>query len=110
MGGIWGLAASGGLEALPVEARGLFSGILQQVSAACVPFHCSLFPTPKPVIRHRHLSRTLELYSLPLLPETKLTTLSLSFTQGYAVGYLLSAVINLTPQIFSLAWSPCERR
>ncbi|GAA5882443.1 hypothetical protein JCM16303_001736 [Sporobolomyces ruberrimus] len=45
MGGIWGMAASGGLETLPVEARGLFSGILQQ---------------------------------------------------GYAVGYLLSAVINLT--------------
>ncbi|GAA5832455.1 hypothetical protein JCM3766R1_003083 [Sporobolomyces carnicolor] len=45
MGGVWGLAAAGGLETLPAEARGLFSGILQQ---------------------------------------------------GYAVGYLLSAVINLT--------------
>ncbi|KAI0074125.1 MFS general substrate transporter [Panus rudis PR-1116 ss-1] len=44
MGGIWGLAASTGLENLPVEARGLASGILQQ---------------------------------------------------GYAVGYLLAAVINL---------------
>ncbi|KAI5813219.1 major facilitator superfamily domain-containing protein [Pyronema omphalodes] len=30
MGGIWGLAASMGLENMPVEARGLFSGILQQ--------------------------------------------------------------------------------
>ncbi|GAA5841200.1 hypothetical protein JCM5353_002026 [Sporobolomyces roseus] len=45
MGGIWGLSAASGLESLPMEARGLFSGILQQ---------------------------------------------------GYAVGYLLSAVINLT--------------
>lgn len=44
MGGIWGLAASTALENLPVEARGLASGILQQ---------------------------------------------------GYAVGYLLAAVINL---------------
>jgi MFS family permease len=45
MGGIWGLAASTALENLPVEARGLASGVLQQ---------------------------------------------------GYAVGYLLAAVINLT--------------
>jgi SHS family lactate transporter-like MFS transporter len=44
MGGIWGLAASTALENLPVEARGLASGILQQ---------------------------------------------------GYAVGYLFAAVINL---------------
>ncbi|KXN84179.1 hypothetical protein AN958_12915 [Leucoagaricus sp. SymC.cos] len=44
MGGIWGLAASTALENLPVEARGLASGVLQQ---------------------------------------------------GYAVGYLLAAVINL---------------
>lgn len=45
MGGIWGLAASTALENLPVEARGLASGVLQQ---------------------------------------------------GYAVGYLLAACINLT--------------
>ncbi|GJN90545.1 hypothetical protein Rhopal_003557-T1 [Rhodotorula paludigena] len=45
MGGIWGLAAALGLENMPVEARGLFSGILQQ---------------------------------------------------GYAVGYLIAAVLNLT--------------
>jgi MFS transporter, SHS family, lactate transporter len=44
MGGIWGLAASTALENLPVELRGLASGVLQQ---------------------------------------------------GYAVGYLLAAVINL---------------
>jgi len=30
MGGIWGLAASTALENLPVEARGLASGVLQQ--------------------------------------------------------------------------------
>ncbi|KAG6370532.1 carboxylic acid transporter protein [Boletus reticuloceps] len=45
MGGVWGLAASSALENLPVQVRGLASGILQQ---------------------------------------------------GYAVGYLLAAVINLT--------------
>ncbi|KZT63664.1 carboxylic acid transporter protein [Daedalea quercina L-15889] len=45
MGGIWGLAASTALENLPVEARGLASGFLQE---------------------------------------------------GYAVGYLLAAVVNLT--------------
>ncbi|GAA5868242.1 hypothetical protein JCM3774_000615 [Rhodotorula dairenensis] len=45
MGGIWGLSAATALENMPVEARGFFSGILQQ---------------------------------------------------GYAVGYLLAAVINLT--------------
>ncbi|GAA5886027.1 hypothetical protein JCM6882_004238 [Rhodosporidiobolus microsporus] len=45
MGGIWGLSASLALENMPVEARGLFSGILQQ---------------------------------------------------GYAVGYLIACVINLT--------------
>lgn len=45
MGGIWGLAASTALENLPVETRGLASGVLQQ---------------------------------------------------GYAVGYLIAAVINLT--------------
>jgi SHS family lactate transporter-like MFS transporter len=44
MGGIWGMAASTALENLPVEARGLASGILQQ---------------------------------------------------GYAIGYLIAAVINL---------------
>ncbi|KDQ51274.1 hypothetical protein JAAARDRAFT_536713 [Jaapia argillacea MUCL 33604] len=59
MGGIWGLAASTALENLPVEARGLASGVLQQ---------------------------------------------------GYAVGYLLAAVIYLylvpeTPQTWrSLFW------
>ena len=45
MGGIWGLAASTALENLPVEVRGLASGVLQE---------------------------------------------------GYAVGYLIAAVINLT--------------
>ena len=45
MGGIWGLSASNALENLPVELRGLASGVLQQ---------------------------------------------------GYACGYLLAAVINLT--------------
>lgn len=54
MGGIWGLAASTALENLPVEVRGLASGVLQQ---------------------------------------------------GYAVGYLLAAVINLTlvPEV-SASW------
>ncbi|KAH8834686.1 MFS general substrate transporter [Flagelloscypha sp. PMI_526] len=45
MGGIWGLSASMALESMPAEARGLFSGVLQQ---------------------------------------------------GYALGYLLAAVFNLT--------------
>ena len=44
MGGVWGLASSTALENLPVEARGLASGVLQQ---------------------------------------------------GYAVGYLISAILNL---------------
>lgn len=54
MGGIWGLAASTALENLPVETRGLASGILQQ---------------------------------------------------GYAVGYLIAAVINLflVPEV-SAGW------
>ncbi|EKM51726.1 uncharacterized protein PHACADRAFT_127559 [Phanerochaete carnosa HHB-10118-sp] len=54
MGGIWGLAASTALENLPVEARGLASGVLQQ---------------------------------------------------GYAVGYLIAAVINLflVPEV-SASW------
>ncbi|GJE88848.1 MFS general substrate transporter [Phanerochaete sordida] len=54
MGGIWGLAASTGLENLPVEARGLASGVLQQ---------------------------------------------------GYAVGYLIAAVVNLflVPEV-SVGW------
>ena len=54
MGGIWGLAASTALENLPVECRGIASGILQE---------------------------------------------------GYAVGYLLAAVINLflVPEV-SAGW------
>ncbi|KDR68317.1 hypothetical protein GALMADRAFT_231483 [Galerina marginata CBS 339.88] len=54
MGGIWGLAASTALENLPVEARGLASGVLQE---------------------------------------------------GYAVGYLIAAVINLflVPEV-SAGW------
>jgi len=54
MGGIWGLAASTALENMPVEARGLASGVLQQ---------------------------------------------------GYAVGYLFAAVINLrlVPEV-SVGW------
>lgn len=54
MGGIWGLAAATGLENLPVEARGLGSGVLQQ---------------------------------------------------GYAVGYLIAAVVNLflVPEV-SVGW------
>lgn len=50
MGGIWGQAASTALENVPIEARGLLSGILQQ---------------------------------------------------GYAAGYLLAAVINLTVVTYS---------
>lgn len=54
MGGIWGLAASTALENLPVEARGLASGVLQQ---------------------------------------------------GYAVGYLLAACINLKlVPVVSVGW------
>jgi len=34
MGGVWGLASSTALENLPVEARGLASGVLQQGYAA----------------------------------------------------------------------------
>jgi SHS family lactate transporter-like MFS transporter len=45
MGGIWGLSAAMSMENMPVEARGLFSGLLQQ---------------------------------------------------GYALGYLIAAVINIT--------------
>jgi MFS transporter, SHS family, lactate transporter len=54
MGGIWGLAASTALENLPVETRGLASGVLQQ---------------------------------------------------GYAVGYLIAAVVNLflVPEV-SVSW------
>ena len=54
MGGIWGLAASTALENLPVETRGLASGVLQQ---------------------------------------------------GYAVGYLIAAVVNLflVPEV-SAGW------
>ena len=54
MGGVWGLAASTALENLPVEARGLASGVVQQ---------------------------------------------------GYAVGYLIAAVINLylVPSV-SVGW------
>lgn len=54
MGGVWGLAASTALENLPVETRGLASGVLQQ---------------------------------------------------GYAVGYLIAAVINLklVPEV-SVGW------
>jgi SHS family lactate transporter-like MFS transporter len=54
MGGIWGLAAATSLENLPVELRGLGSGVVQQ---------------------------------------------------GYAVGYLIAAVINLTlvPSV-SVGW------
>ncbi|KAH8914157.1 MFS general substrate transporter [Atractiella rhizophila] len=55
MGGIWGLAASNGLENMPVEARGLFSGILQQ---------------------------------------------------GYACGYLIAAVVNLTLVHDKNSWRP----
>lgn len=50
MGGVWGLSAAISLENMPVEARGLFSGILQQ---------------------------------------------------GYALGYLIAAVINLTAVRYS---------
>lgn len=54
MGGVWGLASSTALENLPVETRGLASGVLQQ---------------------------------------------------GYAVGYLIAAVINLqlVPEV-SAGW------
>lgn len=35
MGGIWGLAAANALENMPVEPRGLFSGLLQEGYAVC---------------------------------------------------------------------------
>jgi MFS transporter, SHS family, lactate transporter len=56
MGGIWGLAAATALENLPVEVRGIASGILQE---------------------------------------------------GYAIGYLLAAIINLflVPEV-STGWRP----
>ncbi|KAF8536871.1 MFS general substrate transporter [Trichophaea hybrida] len=52
MGGIWGLAASMALENMPMEARGLFSGILQQGYALgyliAAGLNMSIVPNSKP--------------------------------------------------------------
>ncbi|CEQ39468.1 SPOSA6832_01010, partial [Sporobolomyces salmonicolor] len=72
MGGIWGLSASQALESMPAEARGLFSGILQQGYAV------SSFSLMSP---------------RRVLATDDRRTLRPSQCQ---VGYLLAAVLNLT--------------
>ncbi|KAG5634387.1 hypothetical protein DXG03_005944, partial [Asterophora parasitica] len=77
MGGIWGLAASTALENLPVEARGLGSGILQQgyavgyLLAACI--------------------------NLRLVPETKTTWRSL-FWAASGISMFAAVVRALLPE------------
>ncbi|GLB38825.1 putative MFS general substrate transporter [Lyophyllum shimeji] len=77
MGGIWGLAASTALENLPVEARGLASGVLQQgyavgyLLAACI--------------------------NLRLVPETKETWRSLFWTAA-GISMFAAGVRALLPE------------
>jgi len=77
MGGIWGLAASTALENLPVEARGLASGVLQQgyavgyLLAACI--------------------------NLKLVPETKETWRSLFWTAS-GISFFAAVVRALLPE------------
>lgn len=68
MGGIWGQASNTALENVPPHARGLISGFLQQGKS-------SLSPPP---------------------PARPRTDIDLVRRVGYAVGYLIAAVVNLT--------------
>lgn len=60
MGGIWGLAASTALENLPVEARGIASGFIQQGYAAgyLIAALINLFLVPKTSLGWRSMFYT----------------------------------------------------
>ncbi|KNZ74293.1 Carboxylic acid transporter like protein [Termitomyces sp. J132] len=77
MGGIWGLAASTALENLPVEARGLASGVLQQGYAVGYLFAACM--------------------NLRLVPETAPTWRSLFWT-GAGISLFAAIIRALLPE------------
>lgn len=88
MGGEWGLGASLALETLPIEARGLYSGIYQEGMSHFLEEWLMM------AFMQQHL------YSLLM------KTLSLSpwHFLGYACGYLLATLVNYAVQITGSSW------
>jgi SHS family lactate transporter-like MFS transporter len=118
MGGIWGLAASTALENLPVEARGIASGVLQQgyavgyLLAACV----NLKLVPVVAVGWRSLFWTVSGISFStacmrsLLPESEVFLRAKA--AEHAIGGLVTAnktkiFFKETKEMMKLHWMMC---
>ncbi|SCV72011.1 BQ2448_4705 [Microbotryum intermedium] len=101
MGGIWGQAASLGLENLPVEARGLFSGIMQQGTLinTCVAArrHCARNLTScRPFDFSADFGTGYAVGLVGVLYDRDSTREVLLTSESYSVlSYLIAAVLNL---------------
>ena len=117
MGGIWGLAASTALENLPVEARGIASGVLQQgyavgyLLAACV----NLKLVPVVSISWRSLFWTVSGISFStacvrsLLPESEVFLRAKAAERAGGPGTATKTKIFLkeTKEMIKLHWMMC---
>lgn len=117
MGGIWGLAASTALENLPVEARGLASGVLQQgyavgyLLAACI----NLRLVPETPTTWRSLFWTASGISLfaagirALLPESEvfIRAKAVENEKGLSTGKKTKIFLHETKEMLKAHWLLC---
>jgi SHS family lactate transporter-like MFS transporter len=117
MGGIWGLAAATALENLPVEARGIASGFLQQGYA--VGYLCAavinLFLVPKVSAGWRALFWTASGISLfaagirALLPESEvfLRAKAVEVEKGHTTTQKTKVFLKETKEMLKKHWLLC---
>jgi MFS transporter, SHS family, lactate transporter len=117
MGGIWGLASSTALENLPVEARGLASGVLQQGYAVGYLFSAvlNLYLVPKTRYSWRVLFWTTAGISSfaavirALIPESEvfLRAKSQERVVGGSTGQKTKVFINQVRAMLKVHWGLC---
>ena len=117
MGGIWGLAAATSLENLPVEVRGLASGVVQQGYAAgyLIAAVMNLFLVPKVRQGWRSLfwcsagSSMTAAILRSLLPESAvfLRAKEMEKAKGHTTGKKTQVFLKSTGQMLKRHWLLC---
>jgi MFS transporter, SHS family, lactate transporter len=117
MGGIWGLAAATALENLPVEIRGLASGVVQQGYAAgyLIAAVINLTIVPKVSVRWRAMFWCAAGFSSSaallraLLPESAvfLRAKEIQREHGLTTGNKTKVFLNETKQMLAKHWPLC---
>jgi SHS family lactate transporter-like MFS transporter len=115
MGGIWGMAASTALETLPVEARGLASGVLQQGYAVgyLIAAVINLWLVPETKAGWRSLFFTASGISAfagvirALLPESQIFLRAKAETGGTRTGQKTRIFIRETKEMLKKHWILC---